>query len=140
MAKIKNTPMQEAFLEALFDSECKGDLRKAMKKAGYSANTPTSDVVPFLKDQIIDRTKDYLAMNAGKAAVGLVEMIENPTALGSKTKLAAVNELLDRIGVVKQDNSLSNLPKGAIIYLPPKEQPMVIEGQFKVIEKIEKGA
>lgn len=138
MAKIANTELQNRFLECLFDSECKGDVKKAMNKAGYSPSTPTRDVIVALKDQIIDRSKDYLAMNAGKAVYNLVDLVENPNALGAKTKLDAVNQLLDRIGVVKQDNSLNNLPKGAIIYLPPKEQPTVIEGEFKIIEKIEK--
>jgi len=138
MARIKNTPMQDAFLNALFDNECRGDVRKAMKKAGYSENTPTSDLIPVMKDQILDRAKEYLAMNAGKAVVSMVDLLENPNSLGAKTKLATANEILDRVGVVKQDNSLNNLPKGAIIYLPPKEQPTVIEGEFKIIEKIEK--
>lgn len=132
--------MQDAFLNVLFDDECKGDVRKAMKKAGYSVNTPTSDLIPYLKDQIIDKAKEYLAMNAGKAVVGMVDLLDSPNSLGAKTKLAAANEILDRVGVVKQDNALNNLPKGAIIYLPPKEQPTVIEGEFKIIEKIEKMA
>mgnify|MGYP006325614769 CR=1 FL=1 len=80
MVKTLNTPQQDAFLNALFDNDVKGDIRKAMKKAGYSDTTATSVVVNSLKDQIISKSQEYLALNAGKAVMGLVGVLDNPNA------------------------------------------------------------
>lgn len=130
MAKSKeiNTPQQDAFLNALFDDDVAGDIRKAMKKAGYSDNTAASAVITPLKDQIIERSKDFLALNTGKAIFGLINVLDSPNAMGAGNKIAAAKELLDRVGVIKQDNSLQGLPKGAVILLPAKEI-RVIEGE-----------
>jgi len=140
MVKHINTPQQDAFLNALFDNDVKGDIRKAMKKAGYSDTTATSMVVNSLKDQIITKSQEYLALNAGKAVMGLVGVLDNPNALGAKNAIAAANEVLDRVGITKVDDTLKNLPKGAIIYLPPKNSVPIIDGTFRELEKIEKDA
>lgn len=135
MVKHINTPQQDAFLNALFDSDVKGDIRKAMKKAGYSDTTATSLVVNSLKDQIISKSQEFLALNAGKAVMGLVGVLDNPNALGAKNAIAAANEVLDRVGITKVDDTLKNLPKGAIIYLPPKNSVPIIEGEFQIVEQ-----
>jgi hypothetical protein len=134
MAKQINTPLQDMFLNCLFDDDVKGDIRKAMKKAGYAETTPSSAVVGPLKDQILERSKQFLALNAGKAVYAMVNVLDSPNALGAKNAISAANEVLDRVGVVKQDNTLSNLPKGAIVLLPPKKQVPMIEAEYTVIE------
>lgn len=139
MVKHINTPMQDAFLNHLFDDDVKGDIRKAMKKAGYSDNTPAADIVKSLKDQIINRSQEYLALNSGKAVFGLLNILDQPNTLGASNALNAAKEVLDRVGITKVDDSLKSLPKGSIILLPPKETPRIIEGEFEVVEKIEKG-
>jgi len=106
-----------------------------MKKAGYSDTTATSMVVNSLKDQIISKSQEFLALNAGKAVMGLVGVLDNPNALGAKNAIAAANEVLDRVGITKVDDTLKNLPKGAIIYLPPKNSVPIIEGEFQIVEQ-----
>lgn len=134
-----NTPLQDALLNCLFDPDVRGDIRTAMKKVGYSDNTSVAEVTNALKDQIIARSQQYLAVNAGKAVFGMVSVLDNPTAMGNKSILAAANEVLDRVGITKKDDLLDKLPKGAIIYLPPKtSQIPVIEGEFTEMQKIEK--
>lgn len=135
MAKEINTVLQNAFLNVLFDEDVKGDIRKAMKKAGYSENTSANDVIAPLQDQIIDRSRKFMALHAGKAAYGLVDLMDNPNVLGGKNKIAAAESLLDRIGIVKKDETLANLPKGAIILLPPKREVQMVEAEFTVIEE-----
>lgn len=137
MAKDINTPQQDAFLDALFDPDVRGDIRLAMRKAGYSDNTSTSAVTNSLKDQIIERSKQYMALNSGKAIFNLVDLFDNPNRMGASNVINAAKEVLDRIGVVKQESGLDKLPKGAIILLPPKRTLPMIEGEFTVIEEVE---
>ena len=56
------TDMQERFLGVLFDVEVKGDIKKAAKMAGYNAPDKNAwRIARALKDEIIERTKEYLA-------------------------------------------------------------------------------
>lgn len=123
--KKELTPLQERFLECLFDPDVNGNIRKAMTKAGYSENTTQKEVVEPLKNHILEITESFLALNAPKAAIGIVEVIDTPFALGNANKLKAAESLLDRIGITKKDNNAVKLPQGAIIYLPPKEKTTI---------------
>lgn len=117
-AKQINTPMQDAFLSAL--SETKGDVRAAMRKAGYSDNTTMKEVVAPLRDQIMAVAEETMAMNAMKAVGGLIDTIDKPDAVGAKVRVAAIKELLDRVGLIRKEPIQNALPPGAIIVMPPK--------------------
>ena len=75
------TDRQEIFLDCLFD-QANGNLREAMKIAGYSENTKTSTVLRTLQDQIIDRTQMYLAANGPLAAMAMPGVLTDPTSFG----------------------------------------------------------
>jgi hypothetical protein len=112
------TEQQRLFLEVLFDS-AGGDVVKAKKLANYSESYPTSAIVKTLEDEIIEATKQYLSRSGPKAAVGLVGVLDNPTDLGVKEKLAAAKDILDRIGVSKVEKiDLSG--SNGIFILPSK--------------------
>lgn len=96
MAKNLNEK-QEKFLDALF-TEAKGDFLTAKRLAGYSEKTMTSDVVKALKDEIAERTKEFIAMTSPKAAYSIVDVIDNPQELGQKLRLTAAKDMLDRAG------------------------------------------
>ena len=117
--KKQLTEKQQAFLEALM-GEAKGKVRKAMEIAGYSAGTPTYSVTNPLKDEIIDRANAMLAMNAPKAAHGLIEVLDDPTALGARNAINAAREVLDRTGLVKKEKVEVTSNGGGMFILPPK--------------------
>jgi hypothetical protein len=119
--KKPNTPLQNALLDCLFDPDVNGDIRKAMTKAGYSENSSVREIIEPIKDQIIELAKTQLALNSPKAVVGLIDVIDSPAQLGANNKLNAANSVLDRVGLTKKDDSALNIPKGAIVLLPPKE-------------------
>lgn len=119
--KKVNTPLQEAFLNCLFDLDVNGDIRKAMTKAGYSENSSIREIIEPIKDQIIELAKTQLALNSPKAVIGLLDVVERPQQLGATNKINAANSVLDRVGLTKKDDSALNVPKGAIVLLPPKE-------------------
>lgn len=111
------TEKQTLFLEYLFHEQVMGDFEKSKELAGYSPSTPVSWLLESLKEEIIERTKLYLAKNAPKAAFGVLDVLNSPSKMGQTVKLSAAKEILDRVGVVKTEKVEVN--QGAFI-LPPK--------------------
>ena len=112
------TDKQKLFLEYLFHEQVLGDFDKAKELAGYSPNTLTSWILDSLKEEIVERTKLYLAKNAPKAAFGVVNVLEQPGLMGQTVRLSAAKEILDRVGVVKTEKVEVNQ---AAFILPPKD-------------------
>ena len=115
----KYTDKQSAFLEALM-GEARGNVRKAMDIAGYSKGTAASEVTVPLKEDIIERASMMLAMNAPKAAHGLLGVLDDPTALGARNAINAAREVLDRTGLVKREKVEVTNNGGGMFILPPK--------------------
>ena len=113
------TTKQQTFLTVLFD-EAEGDYTRAKQIAGYSEGTSSSEVIRSLKDEVLELTKEYLAMNAPRAARAMISVLDRPSELGNQHKLSAAKELLDRIGIHKTDKVELTAPSG-IMLLPPKD-------------------
>ena len=113
------TDKQEAFLDALM-SEARGNIRAAMDIAGYSKSTKSSEVVGPLKDEIVERASMMLALNAPKAAFGIVDVLDDPSALGARNAISAAREVLDRSGIVKKEQVEVTTNTGGLFVLPPK--------------------
>jgi|TARA_B110000908_G_scaffold159321_1_gene201347 hypothetical protein len=116
----KYTEKQDAFLEALM-GEAKGNLREAMRIAGYSDSTKINEVVSPLKQEIVDRASTVLALNAPKAAFSMLGVLDDPTALGARNQINAAKEVLDRTGLVKKEQVEVINTGGAMFILPPKQ-------------------
>jgi hypothetical protein len=115
------TEKQLAFLEALCTPEARGDIRTAMTMAGYSSNTRLFEVVNPLREEIIERAGTMLAMNAPKAAHGLVDVLNDPGSMGARNAVAAAAQILDRTGLVKREEIKVEGPAGGLFILPPKQ-------------------
>ena len=113
------TDKQAAFLEALL-VEARGSIRLAMDMAGYSKSTKTTEVVGPLKEEITDRAGMMLGMNAPKAAFGIVDVLDDPAAMGARNSISAAREILDRTGLVKKEQVEVSGNIGGIFILPPK--------------------
>lgn len=122
----KFTAMQEAFMDALL-GEARGDIRRAMDLAGYSEKTRVKEVVGPLKEEILDRTNMMMAMNAPKAAFGMVSVLDDPTALGARNQINAAKEVLDRVGLVKKEQVQVTATGGGMFILPPKNDDELAE-------------
>ena len=114
------TEQQQKFIDVLFD-EAGGNLRKAMRLAGYSESYMPSQLAKVLKEEIIEATQLYMALNAPKAAAAMVGAIDDPTELGLKEKMSAAKDLLDRAGLVKTEK-VQVESTGGIMVLPAKER------------------
>ena len=122
------TPKQKLFINALF-GEAQGNYRAAMDIAEYSKNTSINDVLKGCEEEIISSSKNFLAANAPKAAMAIVGVIDDPVEMGTRDKLAAAKDVLDRIGVSKTDKVEVKSPQGIFI-LPRKndDEDMLSDG------------
>ena len=96
------TPKQEDFLKALL-GEALGNIGANMDLARYSRTTKTAEVVGPPKEDITKRVGMILAMSAPKAAFEIVDVLDNPSAMGARNAISAAREVLDRTGLVKKE-------------------------------------
>lgn len=113
------TELQEAFLDALV-GEAKGNIREAMRLAGYSEFTKVHEVVNPLREEILERTQMLLAMNAPRAAHGMVDVLTDPSAMGARNAVSAASQILDRVGLVKKEQVEVKTDGTTMFILPPK--------------------
>jgi|TARA_R110000796_G_C14483290_1_gene426942 hypothetical protein len=122
------TEKQQAFLEALV-GEARGDIRSAMRVAGYSDSTKVHEVVTPLREEIVERASMMLAMNAPRATFSMIDVLHDPAAMGARNAVAAAREILDRSGLVKKEQVEIKGPEGGIFILPPKQAEPVYDEQ-----------
>jgi len=96
------TEKQEMFLEALF-GDARGNTMQAIKLAGYAEGTSSASIMKTLEAEIAERTKSLIATRGPQAAYSMLDVMENPTDLGNKEKMAAAKDVLDRSGFVKTE-------------------------------------
>lgn len=96
------TDKQKKFLDVLYEG-AGGDIRSAMRLAGYSDGTACYNVTTALSEEIADLTIKFIAQSSTKAVYSMYEVMTNPVALGNKEKMSAAKDLLDRAGFGKTE-------------------------------------
>ena len=116
------TDTQEKFLDALF-GEAQGNPKRAGEIAGYSEHSYPK-VLRNLKDEIVKRAENYLAIHSAKAATKMVNMLdEDGTTPHASIRMEAAKQILDRIGLVKKDQLDVNMNlKHGMFILPAKDE------------------
>jgi len=132
--KKEMTERQELFLEALC-GEAQGNIRQAMRIAGYSDNTTIHEAVNPIRDEIVERASMMLAMNAPRATFSMLGVLDDPGAMGARNAVAAAREILDRSGIVKKDQVEVKGPEGGIFILPPKQSEPSIDDERDLAEE-----
>ena len=116
------TAKQTLFLDALVSEDAMGDLRAAMRLAGYSDNTKVAYIARELRKEIREATELLLAMYAPKAAYALTSILDNPDTFNARHIISASKEVLDRTGLgVKSQMEVSVSSHNPIFILPPKQ-------------------
>ena len=114
------TEKQQKFLDVLFE-EARGNLVQARKLAGYAETVATSSIVNSLQDEITDLTKRFISSTATKAAYSMKQVMDSPTDLGNKEKMAAAKDILDRSGF-KASDKVEVTSASPLFILPPKNE------------------
>jgi hypothetical protein len=94
----------------------------AAQKAGYTTGEH-SKVVRALKDEILERSTEQLALNAPKAVSRLINsMDEDKSVPGAEIRLKAVEGVLDRVGIAKKQQMevTSSEETSPIFFIPAK--------------------
>ena len=86
------TELQNKFLDALF-GPAKGNHAKAMKIAGYSEATNPHHIINSVRKHIIERAELEMAVNAPKAVLSMVGVIDDPSAIGPAMAVALLTTL-----------------------------------------------
>ncbi len=121
------TDTQLLFLE-YYKGSANGDIKAAMKMAGYSENTRVSEVLKSLKQEIHDATLDMIALRGGKAVASLASILDNPSQAGASNALKAAAQILDRLGATKDKAETgASKPSGGIFILPPKDGSIIVK-------------
>ena len=116
------TTKQQLFLDALTSEEAMGDLRTAMRIAGYSDNTKIAHTAKELRKEIREATETLLAMYAPRAAYALTSILDNPDTFNARHIISAAKEVLDRTGLgVKSQMDVAVSSHNPIFILPPKQ-------------------
>lgn len=116
----KITEQQQKFLDVLYE-EAKGDVRAAMKLAGYSPNTASRSVTTALAEEIADLTMKFIAQSSTKAVYSMYEVMQDPTKLGNKDKMLAAKDILDRAGFNRTEK-VEVKSKEPLFILPAKNE------------------
>ena len=116
------TAKQTLFLDALVSEDAMGDLRAAMRLAGYSDNTKVAYMARELRKEIKEAAETLLAMYAPKAAYALTSILDNPDTFNARHIISASKEILDRTGLgVKTQMDVAVNSHHPIFILPPKQ-------------------
>lgn len=117
------TDQQKLFLSVLMD-EAEGDLKVALRLAGYSPGTRPYDIMKTLRAEIVDVAMGHLALNAPKASHKLTQILDNPSKESANNLMKAATEVLNRAGAVapKEDVNL-RVPEGGLFIMPAKGSP-----------------
>ena len=118
--KKRLTTQQKLFLDALISEEAMGDLRTAMRIAGYSDKTKVAHTAKELRLEIKEAMETLLAIYAPKAAYSLTQLLDDPETFNAKNIITAAKEILDRTGLSAKQNALDKNIGAAIVILPPK--------------------
>jgi hypothetical protein len=128
MAKPKElTDLQKSFLQHLL-GDAKGDFKVAKRLAGYADTVSVSEILKSLKNEIRDVAKDALALASIQAAFAMGDVLADPNKQGTGNIIKAAESILNRVGV-KEDDSVSGLPDGAVLILPEKKFTIIQVGE-----------
>ena len=118
MSKVVSEQHQK-FLDLFF--EYRGNATKAAEAAGFAPNYGYV-LVRTLRKEIIEVAEGILALHAPRAAITLVEGVEEGVvAPTNPLKISCAKEILDRVGVVKKEQIQVDLnDKAGIFILPSK--------------------
>jgi hypothetical protein len=122
--KKELTEKQSIFIDELMRNG--GSISQAIKVAGYSEGS-RKWLVESVRDEIIDRTKQELALNGPKAASRLVSTLdEDGTTPKGDLRLKASESLLNRIGIGSNEAIDHNVQvMHGVVLLPSKKEETI---------------
>jgi tRNA A37 threonylcarbamoyladenosine synthetase subunit TsaC/SUA5/YrdC len=123
--KKELTTKQQDFLDNLI--ACGGNPKLAAEMAGYAPGSYTT-VVKALKSEILDMAESVLAVNAPKASLKLIQIMDSDEPIPqANIRLQAAQTLLDRVGVAKKERLDVKVEAPSGLFILPSKNPTIIE-------------
>ena len=126
--KRELTEKQSAYLAAFIENG--GNNQAALRQAGY-AETNTTAVMRSLSSEIIEAAQQMLAANSMKAAMGLVNALDDDGNIPrAELKVKAAESILNRVGLGKKETVEHNVTAlHGVVLLPnkAKQEAVVID-------------
>ncbi len=120
--KKELSQQEEAFLSYLFDGKEIRHPDEAKRMAGYAKDYPVDKIIKNIHQTMLDTFDRSLAIYIPEAMLGLVEIMRDPSIPGAKVKLQAIQDLLDRAGIVKKEKTeIQQAPQHFMFVLPSKD-------------------
>lgn len=120
--KRELTPLQEAFLTALF-GDANGNPKLAKKLAGYAETVSEREIVKALKLEIVELAQEMMALHAPEATIAVISGMREPNQAGLPNKLKAAEAILSKAGVNTPTDSVRlDVPAGGLFIMPAKEK------------------
>ena len=95
--------------------------------AGYAPGSYTT-VVKALKSEILDMAESVLAVNAPKASLKLIQIMDSDEPIPqANIRLQAAQTLLDRVGVAKKERLDVKVEAPSGLFILPSKNPTIIE-------------
>lgn len=126
MSDYSTSEKQQRFIEFLFtpteEGGAAGNVQMAKEMAGYHPTYSNRALLATkeIRDGIEKATKEFFTQTAPESAMSMLSVLRSPTTPGSKQRLEAAKELLDRGGFVKTEKVDVNA-SGGVFLLPPKD-------------------
>jgi hypothetical protein len=124
------TPKQRKFLTLLAKNDFQ-DIKQCLEDAGYAKNS--WNILAELKEDIKEITESILIGHAPLAAltIGSVLSSEKPQPF-AQNKITASREILDRVGIVKEERvKHAHEHTGGIFLIPAKAELPVEEDDYE---------
>lgn len=122
----KLTEKQQEFLHHLA-GEARGDIREAMRLAGYSDSVKRQEIINSLHEEIVAVAQKLMAANAVKAAVRISDLLDAPTTPGADNIIKAGKELLDRSGAIRKTEGEGTSIKADNVFILPQKDGAITD-------------
>lgn len=113
---------EQLFLDHLFDGATVKHPDEAKQLAGYPKDYPVTKIIKKINQELIERCDNYLTLYAPQGILGLLQIINDPNEPGTKIRLQAIQDLLNRAGIVnKEKKEIAQTQQSFLFVLPPKD-------------------
>lgn len=124
------TEKQKKFLATLVET---GNYQAAKKAAGYHVGTPYADIVggEEFSAAVKHALNEYMVLHAPQAVHSLIHLMNNPAEIGGAVMRGCATDILDRVGLSKQDSLEVTVKQPDGIVLIPAKKPIDHEALLK---------
>lgn len=139
MSELLLTDRQKRMLQVFSHADVQGDWQKAKVKAGYAPNTPLEDIMTGdFAAECAKVADQYLALNTVKAAIKLVDVLDDPNQIGARQTQVVAESILDRQGLTRREKLAVDMKTPDAVVIIPRKQALDEIPEMDFVEIMQK--